>query len=144
QQKNAYGFAVGLWRHAGSLATCAVGKHAHPDGRDHFERPELPSERDRVVDRATAGIQHDSFALELMIAREIIEIAWGLGGDDADCADPARQFGWQATQLNFIGNLRSSRATPAYAEQPSMATRPSNAMQRVGALSNIQARVVDR
>jgi len=73
----------------GTLATCAGGKHAHPDGREHFERPESPSERDRVVDRAAAGIQHDSFALELMIAREIIEIAWRLGGDDADCADPA-------------------------------------------------------
>src|SRR5262249_21966494 len=24
-----------------------------------------------------------------MIAREIIEMPWGLGGDDADCADPA-------------------------------------------------------
>jgi hypothetical protein len=24
-----------------------------------------------------------------MIAREIVEIPWGLGGDDADCADPA-------------------------------------------------------
>src|SRR4029453_7182392 len=48
-----------------------------------------PSERDRVVYRPTAGIQHDRFALELTIAREIIEIPWGLGGDDADCADPA-------------------------------------------------------
>ena len=52
-----------------------------------------------------------------------------------------RQFGWQATQLNFIGSLRSSTAAPAYAEQPSMVTRPNNAMQRVAALSNIQARV---
>ena len=73
----------------GALATCAGGKHAHPDGREHFERAEPPSERDRVVDRAAAGIQHDSFALELMIARESIEIAWGLGANDADCADPA-------------------------------------------------------
>jgi hypothetical protein len=39
-----------------------------------------------------------------------------------------RQFGWQATQLNFIGKLRSSRAAPAYAEPPSIATKPSNAM----------------
>jgi hypothetical protein len=51
------------------------------------------------------------------------------------------QFGWQSTQLNFIGNLRPSRATPAYAELPSTATRPSTAMCRVAALSNIQARV---
>jgi len=66
-----------------------VGEHAHPDGRQHPELPEPPSERDRVVDRAAAGVQHNSFALDLMIAREIIEMPWGLGGDDADCADPA-------------------------------------------------------
>ena len=29
------------------------------------------------------------FRPELTIAREIIEIPWGAGGDDADCADPA-------------------------------------------------------
>src|SRR3954453_20537878 len=52
-----------------------------------------------------------------------------------------RQFGWQATQLNFIGKPRFSTTTPAYAEQLSMATRPSNAMQRLAALSNIQAPV---
>jgi hypothetical protein len=34
-------------------------------------------------------MQHDSFALELTIAREIIEIPWGIGDDYADCADPA-------------------------------------------------------
>src|SRR5438128_9599739 len=32
-----------------------------------------------------------------------------------------RQFGWQATQLNFIGNLRSSGATPACSAQTSTA-----------------------
>jgi len=40
------------------------------------------------------------FRPELTIAREIIEIPWGAGGDDADCADPA-SVGWQATQLNL-------------------------------------------
>jgi hypothetical protein len=39
-----------------------------------------------------------------------------------------RQFGWQVTQLNYIGNLRPSRATPARAAPLNIAT---NAMQRV-------------
>src|SRR3984893_6101555 len=52
-----------------------------------------------------------------------------------------RQFGWQATQLNFIGSLRSSRVTPACAEPPSTGTRPGNAMQRGAAPSSIQAPV---
>src|ERR1700758_1313932 len=51
------------------------------------------------------------------------------------------QSGWQATQLNFIGNLRSSRATPARAEPPSIAVRPSNAIQRAATPSSIQHRV---
>jgi hypothetical protein len=38
-----------------------------------------------------------------------------------------RQFGWQATQLNFIGNLRSSRPMRACAEPHSMGIRPGNA-----------------
>jgi hypothetical protein len=39
-----------------------------------------------------------------------------------------RQFGWQATQLNFIGKLRSSRAALAYAEPPNIAAKPNNPM----------------
>jgi hypothetical protein len=39
-----------------------------------------------------------------------------------------RQFGWQATQLNYIGNLRSSRVTPAWAGSPM--TAPGNAMHK--------------
>src|SRR5262245_39736176 len=49
-----------------------------------------------------------------------------------------RQFGWQATQLNFIGNLRSSRVTPARAEPLNIAT---NAMQRAAPMSSIQPRI---
>jgi hypothetical protein len=51
-----------------------------------------------------------------------------------------RQFGWQATQLNRIGNLRSSSVTPACAEPPSVAITPGNAMQRAAAPSNAQPR----
>src|SRR3954447_13991310 len=54
-----------------------------------------------------------------------------------------RQFGcWQGTQLNFIGNLRFSDATPARAEPPDKAIRPTNAMQRAASISSIQDRVV--
>src|SRR3954452_13092439 len=52
-----------------------------------------------------------------------------------------RQFGWQATQLNFIGILRDSRATLARAESPSIAVKPSNVMQRAATPINIQPRV---
>src|SRR3954452_5077777 len=51
------------------------------------------------------------------------------------------QFGWQAIQLNFIGNLRDSRATPARAESPNVAAGPSNAMQTAATPSSIQPRV---
>ena len=49
-----------------------------------------------------------------------------------------RQFGWQSTQVNFIGSLRASRATPACAEPLSIAT---NAMQRPAPTSSIQPRI---
>src|SRR5262249_21966497 len=52
-----------------------------------------------------------------------------------------RQFGWQVTQLNFIGNLRPSRATPARAEPLNIAT---NAMQRAAPMSSIQPRISAR
>jgi len=51
---------------------------------------------------------------------------------------PPLQFGWQATQLNFIGILRSSRVTPACAGSPNVATTPGNAMPRATAPSSIQ------
>src|SRR6266403_3313476 len=51
-----------------------------------------------------------------------------------------RQFGWHATQLNFIGNLRSSSVTPACAEPPSAAIAPGNAMQRPAAPISAQPR----
>ena len=50
------------------------------------------------------------------------------------------QFGSQATQLNRIGNLRSSRVAPACAEPPGAATTPGNAMQRAAAPSSAQPR----
>src|SRR5882757_4673663 len=51
-----------------------------------------------------------------------------------------RQLGWHATQSNFIGSLRSSRATPACAEPPGVATTPDNAMPRAAAPSSAQPR----
>ena len=47
-----------------------------------------PSERDGIVDRAAAGIQHDGRAAELTPACEFIEVTWTIRGDDADRADP--------------------------------------------------------
>jgi len=52
------------------------------------------------------------------------------------------QFGWQATQLNRIGNLRSSREVPAVAEPPGAATTPGKATQMAAAPSNAQPRTL--
>src|SRR6476469_9882945 len=51
-----------------------------------------------------------------------------------------RQFGWQATQLKRIGNLRSSSVTPACADPPSVAITPGTAIQRAAAPSSAQPR----
>jgi hypothetical protein len=53
---------------------------------------------------------------------------------------PPLQFGWQATQLNRIGNLRSSRVTPACAEPPGVVPAPGNMMQRAAAPNSAQPR----
>ena len=66
-----------------------VGLNADADGGQHPEIAPAPSERDRVVDRTAAGIQHDGRAAELPAAREFIEIPWSIGGHDTDRADPA-------------------------------------------------------
>src|SRR5947207_11817038 len=51
-----------------------------------------------------------------------------------------RQSGWHATQLNLMGNLRSSSVTPACAEPPSTAIAPGKAMQRPAAPISAQPR----
>src|SRR6202171_6140144 len=76
-------------RNAGRSYLRGIGLDAGADGGQHPEIAPAPSERDRVVDRTAAGIQHDGRAAELSAAREFIEIPWGIGGHDADGADPA-------------------------------------------------------
>ena len=51
-----------------------------------------PAERDEVVDRAAAGVQHDGRAAEVAPACEI-QIAGAIGGHNADRADPAPAIG---------------------------------------------------
>ena len=41
------------------------------------EAAEAPAERDGIVDRAAAGIQHDGRAAELASARELVELSAG-------------------------------------------------------------------
>jgi hypothetical protein len=50
------------------------------------------------------------------------------------------QFGWHSTQLNRIGNFRSSSEVPARAEPPSGVTMLGKAMQRAAAPSSAQPR----
>src|SRR3954466_1975945 len=50
----------------------------------------------------------------------------------------SRQFGWQATQLNFIGNVRCSKVATARAEPLMIAI---NATQRTTPMSSIPPRI---
>jgi hypothetical protein len=43
------------------------------------------------------------------------------------------QLGWHVTQLKRIGNLRSSRVTPAWAERPDVGPAPVTARQKATA-----------
>src|ERR1700741_411559 len=89
QQEYAHRFAIGHGRHVGRNALRSVGLNADADGGQCPEIAPAPSERDRVVDRAAAGIQHDCRAAELSAAREFIEITRSIGRHDADRAAPA-------------------------------------------------------
>src|SRR6201999_98398 len=51
-----------------------------------------------------------------------------------------RQFGSQATQLNFIGSLRSSSVPPARAELPSVVTALGTARDKAAKAINAQPR----
>ena len=62
---------------------------ADADGGQRTEIAPAPSERDGVVDRTAAGIQHDGRAAEIASAREFVEILRAVRGHDADRADPA-------------------------------------------------------
>jgi hypothetical protein len=55
----------------------------------HPETAEAATDRNRVVDRTAAGVQHDGRAPELSASRQFIEIPWSIGRHDADRADPA-------------------------------------------------------
>src|SRR5215471_13521649 len=66
-----------------------MADHADADCGQQSEFTEALSERDRVVDRAAAGIQHDSRAAEFPTVRKILKILRAVRGDDADGADPA-------------------------------------------------------
>ena len=52
------------------------------------------------------------------------------------------QSGWQATQLNCIGSLRSSRVLPAIAEFASGVTASGNPRQMAAAPKRAQARIL--
>src|SRR5258708_25768291 len=66
-----------------------MGLNADADSGQGPEAAPAPSERDGVVDRTAAGIQHDGGAAKLASVRKFIEIPGAVGGDDADRADPA-------------------------------------------------------
>src|SRR5512139_910567 len=54
-----------------------------------------------------------------------------------------RQFGSQATHLNFIGSLRSSSVPPARAAEPKVTTAPDNTTQAAAVPTSNQPRRLD-
>jgi hypothetical protein len=89
QQEHAHRLAIGFGLDARVIALRGMGPDADADGGQRTEAAPAPSERNGVVDRTAAGIQHDGGATELASARELIEILGAIGGDNADGRDPA-------------------------------------------------------
>src|SRR4051812_7952738 len=88
QQEHTYRFAISHGRHVAGSARRSVGLSACADGGQHPKIAPAPSERDRVVHRTAARIQHDGRAGELPATREFIEIPWSILSHDTDRADP--------------------------------------------------------
>ena len=140
QQEYAHGFAIGFRRDAAVIALHAAGQDAGADGGQHAQCAEATAERDGVVHRAAAGIEHEGRAGEFPAAGKFVEIP-GLSAVTTPTAlTQPRQLGSQATQLNFIGSLRSSSVEPARAELPSVAVAPGSARQSAAAQNNAQPR----
>ena len=89
QQEYAHRFAIGLSRHAGALALRGMRDHADANGGEQAELAEPAPECDRIVDRATARIQHQRRAAKIPAMGKIFKILEAVGGDNADCADPS-------------------------------------------------------
>ena len=76
-------------QHARTLALRRVDRHADADRGHHAQRAPAPSQRDGIIDRAAAGIQHDGGAMKFTPACEFLELVRAVGCHDADRADPA-------------------------------------------------------
>ena len=94
QQEHAHRLAIGFrhrrWRDRRARSACTT---LMPTVVSSAEAAEASAERDGIVDRAAAGIQHDGRAAELASARELVELPRAVRGDDADGADPAPAIG---------------------------------------------------
>src|SRR5947209_3292756 len=74
QQEHAHRLAISLGHHPGAVALCGMAADADADGGQHVQVVEAAAERNGVVDRSAARIQHDSRATKLAPTREILEI----------------------------------------------------------------------
>ena len=74
QQEHAHRLAIGLRHHLGTVALCGMAANTDADGGQHSQIVEVPAERDGVVDRSAARVQHDRRATKLAPTREIVEI----------------------------------------------------------------------
>ena len=99
QQEYAHQLAIGVGHDAGTIALRGVGLNADADGCPCAEAAPASSERDGVIDRAAAGIQHDGRACSWR-PRANSSKSFGLSAVTMPTAlTQPRQLGWQATQL---------------------------------------------
>jgi len=142
EQEHTHRLAIGFRRHGRASALGSLGPDADADGCQRAEIAPAPAERDRIIDRAAAGIQYDGRSAKLDGPRAKSSKSFGVSAVTTPTAlTQPRQFGWQATQVKRIGNLRSSSvAPPACAAPPSVAIVPGSAMKMAAAPSNTQPR----
>src|SRR5258708_40260010 len=89
-----------------------MGLNADADSGQGPEAAPAPSERDGVVDRTAAGIQHDGGAAKLASVRKFIEIPGAVGGDEADPAYPSPAIRLARHPAYFPPQLRVFGSTP--------------------------------
>lgn len=115
--------------HARAFALRGLLYDGDADGRQCAEAAEASSERDGIVDRAAAGIQHDGRAAELA-SRANSSNSCGLSAVTMPTAKPTLRGGLAFDPSEVHQRLRSSKVPPAYAELPSVVIAPGKRLMQ--------------
>ena len=89
QHEHAHGFTVSARYDRRTIACRRFHDDTDANCCTNAECPPATPQRDGVVDRTAAGIQHDGRTFNVMFVGKIVESFWRVRGDDADCADPS-------------------------------------------------------